>query len=181
MRLFVAIALPAAIKDELGALIESQRGALPTAKWVPRENLHLTLSFLGEVSEERVDAIVTALANAVAGVAPFEARLGGTGAFPTPRRARVYWAGLEAPEGRLHGVADAVAASVEPLGFPPEARAWTPHVTLARMRAPGSLTGLPAVSPDPLAFSVSEVTLFRSRLSRPAPRYQPVAGVPFGG
>lgn len=181
MRLFVAVDLPAAIKDELAALIDKQRLSLPDAKWVPRDNLHLTLSFLGEVRDERVDEIVEALAVAVAATGGFEAQLGDTGAFPSARRARVYWVGLDAPERRLHAVADAVADALVPLGFPRESRAWTPHLTIARLRTPGSLAGLPAASPQPLGFDVSEVTLFRSRLARPAPRYEPVARVPFGG
>ncbi|MGH2727531.1 MAG: 2'-5' RNA ligase family protein, partial [Actinomycetota bacterium] len=91
------------------------------------------------------------------------------------------WVGLEAQDQRLHGVADVVAVALEPLGFPREARAWTPHLSIARLRTPASLAPLPPASPRPLAFDVAEITLFRSRLARPAPRYEPVARVRFEG
>jgi 2'-5' RNA ligase len=146
---------------------------------VPRDNLHLTLAFLGEVAEERLEPIVDALRLAVAGTAPFDAALAETGAFPSPRRARVLWAGLAATQ--LGGIADAVAGGLEPLGFPREARRWTAHVTVARLRSPADTTGLPPAHLPPLSFRVSELTLFRSRLQRPSPRYEPVARVPFGG
>lgn len=180
MRLFVAVDLPAAVKDELHRVIEAMRRSLPDAKWVPRDNLHLTLSFLGEVAEERVDPIVVALTQAVAGTPAFEATLAGAGAFPSARRARVLWAGLTAEGKRLDAIAAAVADGLEPLGFPREARPWTAHVTIARLRTPASIAGLPPADLEERSFDVSELTLFRSRLARPAPRYEPVARIPFG-
>lgn len=181
MRLFVAVDLPATVKDELGRVIERARPSMPDAKWVPRDNLHLTLSFLGEVAEERVDGIVEALRGAAGSLRPFTASLAGSGAFPTKRRARVLWIGLESDQDQLPALANAVAGALEPLGFPREARAWTAHLTLARLRTPGDVSGVLPIPVEPNTIDVTAVTLFRSRLARPAPRYEPVARVPLGG
>jgi 2'-5' RNA ligase len=179
MRLFVGLALPDEIKDELAALIERMRAAAPDAKWVPRDNLHLTFSFLGEVGEERVPAIADALRGAAASVrGPIPTRLHGTGAFPSPRRARVVWVGLDDGEGRIGKLAEAVATAVEPLGYPKEKRPWTAHLTLARLRVPGNVSELLGETVAESSFNVSEVTLYRSRLARPAPHYEPLQRFP---
>ena len=180
MRLFVAVDLPATVKDELGRAIDGLRLTLPDAKWVPRDNLHLTVSFLGEVGEERVEGIVHALRDALAATAPFDAGLAGSGAFPKPRRARVLWAGLEAEGTRLESTAKVCIQALEQIGFPAETRPWTAHVTLARLRVPADVSGALPLPLSPVVFPIGEVTVFRSRLARPAPRYEPVARVPFG-
>lgn len=181
MRLFVAVDLPATAKDELERVVERLRPSMPDAKWVPRDNIHLTLSFLGEVAEERIDGIVTALGDAVGSLRPFGANLAGSGAFPSRRRARVLWAGLESDQDQLPALADAVAAALDPLGFAREARAWTAHLTLARFRTPADVSGLLPIAIEPNTVAVKDVTLFRSRLARPAPRYESVARVPLAG
>jgi 2'-5' RNA ligase len=175
MRLFVAIDLPAEAKDSLGELIERLRSSIPDAKWVPRDNLHLTLSFLGEVPDERADAVRHALRDAAAALrGPIPTRLSGIGAFPTARRARVLWAGLDDTTGGLAAIAGMASSAMEPLGFVPERRAWTPHLTLARLRVPGSVLSVVDAPVAQVAFEVPDVVLFRSRLRRPAPDYEPL-------
>ena len=179
MRLFVAVDLPATVKDELQRAVEELRPSLPAARWMPRDNLHLTVSFLGEVGDERVDGIVAGLRDGLDGTAPFPARQAGSGAFPSARRARVLWAGLEAAEDRLASVANACIRALEPLGFAAESRPWTAHVTVARLRQPCDVSRVLPLTLEPVAFPIEAVTLFRSRLGRPAPRYEAVAVVPF--
>lgn len=173
MRLFAGLELPGEIKDELGALIERFRPSAPNAKWVPRDNLHLTFSFLGEVAEERVGEVAAAIRDAAAKMAgPIGTALAGSGAFPSPRRARVVWVGLQDTERRLAGAADATASALEPIGFPREKRTWTAHLTLARLREPGNVANLLSEPIPHPSFDVEAVTLFRSRLARPAPTYE---------
>ena len=182
MRLFVGIDMPPAIKDEMAALIERLRPAAPEAKWVPRDNLHVTLSFLGEVKEERLEDLEPALAGAAGSVpGPIPTGVEGSGAFPSARRARVLWVGLEDGAGRLAALAAAVASALEPLGFPPEKRLWAAHLTLARFRVPGNAAALLETAVPALRFEVAEATLFRSRLARPAPRYEPLRLFSLGG
>jgi RNA 2',3'-cyclic 3'-phosphodiesterase len=176
MRLFVGVDLPGGVKDALWALTERLREHAPDAKWVPRENLHLTMSFLGEVDESRVPPILDALTEAGAPQpGPISTVLKGAGAFPSPRRARVMWAGLTDEDGRLASLAAALASALEPLGFPKEKRTWTPHLTIARFRAPADATPMLGTEAEPIAFAVPALTLFRSRLARPAPLYEVVA------
>lgn len=182
MRLFVGVALPGGVKDSLARFIEDARGVVPDAKWVPRDNLHVTVAFLGEVDDARVPRILDALAVSAADLkGPIETAVRGSGAFPSPRRARVLWAGLDDPEQRLAGLADAVSTTLEPLGFPKETRAWSAHVTVARFRAPRDASSMLAAAPEPVGFVVPSVTLFRSRLARPAPRYEIVGERELGG
>src|SRR5437867_6787648 len=133
-RLFVAVELPGPVRDELTRVAEELRARIENASWPSRENLHLTLSFLGSVDEERVAPISDALSSAVSSLVDFTTVLTEVGAFPSKRRARVVWVGLADPAGGLAGLASAVAASLEPLGFEREKRAFHPHVTLARLR-----------------------------------------------
>jgi len=182
MRLFVAIALPDAVKVSLGDVIGRLRPSAPDEKWVPTQNLHVTISFLGEVQDERVASIGETVGEAVATLPPVPTGTAVAGAFPSARRARVLWAGLADDVGRLTDAARAVIGALEPIGFPPEKRPWAPHVTLARFRAPRDAAGLIAAASIPAeTFTVEAVTLFRSRLARPSPVYEPLAEFPLAG
>jgi 2'-5' RNA ligase len=107
----------------------------------------------------------------------FAVRLGELGAFPTGRRARVVWAGLDDPTQGLAGVADSVGAALEPLGFQREARAFRPHVTLARLKSPARVETTEKL--EPLSFPVDRISLFESRLGGPHAVYSQVATFPF--
>ncbi len=102
-------------------------------KVVSVDQLHLTLKFLGDTEEGLVPEIVTAMREAASGVPPFEIRVRGTGAFPSLGRMKVIWVGVEGAEP-LARIAAALEASMEPLGFRRENRAWKAHVTLARVK-----------------------------------------------
>jgi 2'-5' RNA ligase len=140
---------------------------------VPAQNLHVTISFLGWVDDERVAEISRAVATAVEGCARVPTVLAGLGTFPRASRARVIWAGLQDEGGALAAVADRVQQGVAAIGFEPEARAWQAHVTLARLREPQRVDL--NVMVEPIEFVVDAVVLFRSILRRPAPVYEPVA------
>lgn len=143
MRLFVAFALPDAVRDELGRRVAAERRRLPAARWTPPENLHLTLVFLGAVEAGEVTDLEASLAAAFARHRPLTLRVTGAGCFPPPpprgkaRRARVAWVGLEVAEGvdRLQAVqADVAAAAHGAVDFADDARPFSPHLTLARPR-----------------------------------------------
>src|SRR5437764_911276 len=113
-------------------------------KWVRGEGLHLTLKFLGDVADEREPELAAALTRSAAGARGLALALGGFGVFPDFRRPRVVWVGI-APEPGLEFVDHRVEQEFAPLGFPTEARAFRPHVTLgraARDARPAALTGL---------------------------------------
>ncbi len=165
------------MKDELARAIASIEQHVPGARWVPKENLHLTLVFLGRVDDERLAEISNAVADALQGHVDFSVRLGELGAFPSVKRARVAWAGLDDPTQGLAGLADSVGGTLEPLGFQREARAFRPHVTLARLKTPARVEM--SAKLEPISFRVDRISLYESRLGRPHAVYFEVATFPF--
>lgn len=184
MRLFLAHEVPAARKLSLEKALRPLRLRLRGARWLRRESWHVTLKFLGEVADERVGE-VEAVAGAVAAAAlPSTTALTGVGAFPSARRARVLWVGLEDPGGTMAGVAAALEEELGRAGFRQESRTWTPHLTLARFRVPGPigdvLEEVGELDLDRAPWEVGEVVLFRSHLRREGAVYEPVARLPLG-
>lgn len=131
MRLFVAIDIPDSVRVALDAF---QRLLRPTAKlnWSPVANLHITTKFIGEWREDRMADMTLALGG-VPAAGPFDIRVKGTGWFPSERRPRVFWAGVEGGEP-LRALARATEQAVAALGVPLEDRPYSPHLTLARIR-----------------------------------------------
>ena len=103
-----------------------------TVRWVPVENIHLTLKFLGDVSLSNVERLEEIIRSAVAGQREFAVSVGSVGAFPSPQRARVLWAGVEGPS-ELFSVQRVVDVETARLGYVSEARPFKPHLTLGRV------------------------------------------------
>ena len=146
LRAFIAIEIPPSIQKAIFTQTERLRNALGPAlvRWVPMENLHLTLKFLGDVSPSNVDMLSQALTTEAATCAPFSMRVSGLGSFPNPRRARVIWVGLHAPaalEALQHGI-DSFTAR---LGYPSEERPFSPHLTIGRVKQQVSASGQQAI------------------------------------
>lgn len=131
MRLFVAVNLPPELREAVWAAAEPARRGTPPVRWVGPDGIHVTLKFLGEVAEERTDAVRAALDRSAAGLRPFELMMEGAGVFPGPSRPRVFWVGIAA-EPQLELLQHAVEREVAPLGFPTEGRPFRPHVTVGR-------------------------------------------------
>jgi 2'-5' RNA ligase len=167
-RAFVAVTPPERVLDAVAA--STSPLVLPDARRTTRDQWHVTLQFLGNRAE--IDAVAPALAGVT--TAPGVARLGGAGAFPSARRARVVWIGCSEGRDLLTALAAEVARLLEPLGYAPEQRAFHPHLTLARCRAPadvrGALSDLESCDYGP-AWTVSEVVLYESRLRRDGAQY----------
>jgi 2'-5' RNA ligase len=135
MRLFVALEIPAAVRDHLAALIKDLRAHAPQPRWVRPENLHLTLKFIGEVPATKLDAIRQAL-SAVRSGQPVELQFRGLGFFPNEKYPRIFWANMEVSPNLKFLAAD-IDHALEKLGIPHEPRPFTPHLTLARFQPPG--------------------------------------------
>src|SRR5215469_6519862 len=135
MRLFIALDIPAEVRERLSQYVERVRIYAPDARWARIESLHVTLKFIGEVSETKVGEIETALTNVKA--TPFEINFKDIGFFPAPKSARVFWAGVNAPDS-LKDLAAAIEAAVEKIGIPREKRAYQAHLTLARAQEGGA-------------------------------------------
>ena len=137
MRLFVAINLPIEERERLSrAVRELQERAYPI-RWVKAANVHLTLKFLGEVAEERLAVVSRAIDSATGDLAPFQLDVRDFGAFPSARRPRVVWAGIESCEA-LEALQGRLESDMESVGFEREQRPFHPHLTLGRPRKSAS-------------------------------------------
>jgi len=176
VRLFIAVNLPPALRDDLWTIAEPLRTHDFPVRWVAPEGLHITVKFLGAVDPDHVPGVREGLERAVAGAKPFPVLLSGFGAFPSPRRPRVVWAGCEAvPPFEL--LQDRVEREMQELGFPVEARVFHPHVTMGRVRRGandrtlGGLQGHLERLSFGQEFTVQSVDLMESTLHTSGARY----------
>jgi RNA 2',3'-cyclic 3'-phosphodiesterase len=175
VRLFVGLVPPSAALDDLDAACAPFRLARDDLRWTGRELWHLTLAFLGEVSEESLARLLPWLERAAGASRPFSLSVAGGGAFSHPGRANVLWSGMSGDRQALAELAATVAAAARGAGIaPPDAyRGFTPHLTLARCRAPVDVREIVGrldryQGPD---WTVEEIYLIRSTLDR-RPRYE---------
>ncbi len=180
LRLFVAVDVPEDVRELVDRGVAPIRERYPEGRWVPVRNQHVTLKFLGATWPRLLERVLGAVGEVAARHPAFETRVAGLGAFPSPRRARVLWAGLEDPAGRLAAIAGDLEAGLAP-EFPPERRPFAAHLTVARFDPPVALAeDLPEVGLESRPFEVAWLVVYRSRLRRPAPVYEPVATFPLG-
>jgi 2'-5' RNA ligase len=135
IRAFIAIELPDEVKRtlaELQAQLKSKSRA--PVRWTDPTGTHLTLKFLGSIDPDLVNNILTAMKTAAHGTGPLHLEIDGPGVFPNQKRVRVIWVGLAGDLVKLDALQKRVEAAVNPLGFTTEARAFTPHLTLGRVR-----------------------------------------------
>src|SRR5260370_36722651 len=131
MRLFVALEIPSAVRENLAELLKSLRSMSPQTRWVRPENLHLTLKFIGEVPETKLAAIRSALAGARSDQ-PVTLDFRGLGFFPNEKHPRAFWAGIEASPN-LKLLAAEIENAMEKVGIPREERPFSPHLMLTRL------------------------------------------------
>jgi RNA 2',3'-cyclic 3'-phosphodiesterase len=176
MRLFVALAPPQQVLDELEATVAPLRPAWPGLRWTGQEAWHLTLAFLGEVSEDTAAALGPRLDRAAHRHQPLSLSFGPGGAFPSPGRARVLWAGIEGDREALKALARSVAAGARRAGAAPpdEGRQFRPHLTLARCRQPADVRQLVAslAGYAGTPWTAADIHLIRSFLNEGPPRYE---------
>lgn len=186
MRLFIAIDIEQTLRQRIASELPALRTIAGGARWVRPELMHVTLVFLGEV-DGATAARVEERARAVAERhPPLVLRGRGGGIFGKPRGPRVLWIGFEGDVAPLAGVHRDLTRELAPLGFSPEARVFSPHLTLARARTP---RGDPALSMCSAALAgmawgesrVSDLVVYRSETGREGPRYTAVARLALGG
>lgn len=171
IRLFVALDMPARQRQRLQSLCHGVRDA----RWVPEENLHLTLRFIGELEEPRADDVIASLQSVTAG--EFSLTLDGVSHFKTGRRIRSLWAGV-APCVALLTLQERIDGALRRVGLPVDGRRFTPHVTLARLkggtpeRVGSWLENNSLFRAEP--FAVKDFVLFESYRSHTGAIYTPV-------
>ena len=147
-------------------------------RWVPVGNIHLTLKFFGNVPEDEIEALAEA--------APLQLQVTCAGAFPSPQAPRVVWLGLGGDVLPLTQLFYRLEKAFAALGYPPEGRAFNPHLTLGRVKSPANrdklarmLEKMPPVDWPP--FEVKELILFQSVLSPQGSKYTPLRVIKLGG
>lgn len=189
VRAFVAVELPRDIRERLQDLsgrLQEKLSGLPL-RWLPIDNIHLTLKFLGDISQTNVEVIAGILQAEVQSLSKFEIGVGGLGAFPSMQRPRVIWVGVQAPEDFVQ-LQQRIESECGRLGYPTDRRPFSPHLTLARVKRRARHPELKAIGKalrteefDHLGMiQADEVTLFRSELKASGAVYSKLYSAAFG-
>ncbi|MDT8306761.1 MAG: RNA 2',3'-cyclic phosphodiesterase [Anaerolineae bacterium] len=174
IRAFIAIKLPADVQEVLRAVSEELAPRLPdrAVTWVRPERMHLTLRFLGDTPVAQLEDLVVALDAVAAKEQPFTLQLGQLGAFPNQRRPRVIWVGLAGEVEAATTLQQALDTALVPLGWQPDSKKFSPHLTLGRVKRKDDRINLPwGQAVVPTAFTVSEIHLMESQLRPQGPLY----------
>jgi 2'-5' RNA ligase len=179
IRTFIALDVDDSIQDMLGAIIRQMAQELPSVRWVDPKGIHLTLAFLGDLTDERLVEAMQAAKATAPGVVPFEIRLSRLGVFDSLLRPRVIWVGIDEPSGALQHLHRTLNRELEKRDFTVEKRPYSPHLTLARIKVPlkpeerqslpGFLKETKMVSPSP--YRVGRLSVMKSELLRSGARY----------
>lgn len=180
-RVFCAIELPTEVRERAAEHIARLREAVPEvrASWERAEKMHITLNFLGEITQEKVVALSGAASSATRNTQPFMLALDGTGAFPPRGNPRILWLGINDSSGKLAGLQSRLEEECASAGFAREERSFHPHLTLARVRAPEGArrlaqshqeTGFAAIE-----FAVTNLVVLRSELMSGGSRYTEIS------
>jgi RNA 2',3'-cyclic 3'-phosphodiesterase len=182
MRLFIALEIPTAVRENLVALIKTLKEISSELRWVRLENLHVTLKFIGEAAPEKLGGIREAL-GAVRAEGPVTLDFRGLGFFPNGKHPRVLWAGIEASPNLKTLVSD-IEQALEKLGFPREQRPFEPHLTLARIESRGLSEKLRAAIAENAArdfgsFATNQFHLIESKLKSNGAEHTTLQSFPF--
>ena len=185
-RIFIALELTEHVRKRLTQLQETLTRAGTTLKWVEPDNFHLTLLFLGEIDERELVDVCRAVQREAEQFSPFVMGIGELGCFPTPRRPRVVWVGVDEGAEQVIAVHDAIEEALLDLGcYRRENRRYTPRVTLGRVKGKESTADLSQLVSKKAEWhagevSVGEVLVFSSELTSQGPVYTVVSRAKLG-
>jgi 2'-5' RNA ligase len=186
-RTFIGIDIGDGVRGNAVALQEALAKTGADVKWVAPEGMHVTLLFLGEVDDRELHPVCKAVRAVAAGEPPFTMHVSGVGAFPTPRRPKVLWAGVVAGADALQRLNAALEEKMLDLGcYRTEERGYTPHLTLGRVKAEADGLMIAGELPKRLAWNggrvaVAEVLVFSSETDRSGPVYTVIGRAPLTG
>lgn len=180
IRSFIAINTSEKIKSEFSRLLNELKVKPELSiKWVKPEQLHLTLVFLGEVSPLFIQRATASLKPVINNFKPFQCQLQGLGAFPDISRARVLWLGLSTGKEELTKLHKEIVRNLIPIGYTPERRPFSPHLTIGRLRDYTSVDFIQKASFSSSIWEVREVIIYQSNLYPEGPVYKPLARLTF--
>jgi 2'-5' RNA ligase len=188
-RTFIALERNEALQRYLDGVIRRLAAELPRLSWVKAPGIHLTLAFLGELSEAELQQASSAAELAAQKAAPFEYRLSRPGIFGSPRQPRVLWVGIEEPSGRLQLLLQTLRRELQQRGFAVDTRPFSPHLTLARCKVSlGAeeqerllrILHTRQFSPPPAPYAARQLSVMKSELAPGGATYTPLADYPLG-
>lgn len=174
IRAFIAIHLPAVVQEVLGAVSQELAPRVPerAVTWVKPDRMHLTLRFLGDTPISQLGELAEMLDAVAAQHRPFHLQLGHLGAFPNERRPRVIWVGLTGDLQRATALQQVLDQRLVPLGWQPEGKPFSPHLTLGRVKRANDQIRLPwGRGVAPASFTVEAIYLMESQLRPEGPLY----------
>ena len=179
IRSFVAVSISDGARRQIAELLGGLRRDAGTAvRWVRPELMHMTLAFLGEVSPDFLELAKRGLADVAPNHGPFSMQLRGLGAFPSSSRARVVWIGTDQGKPEVCALQNDVVKALSSVGYQPERRPFSPHMTIGRLRMPDDVSRAVAVQFESESFMIDRVVLFRSVLGPAGPAYSVLAEFP---
>ncbi len=185
IRTFIAISVPEEIKERISDFQRNFKKGKGFIKWVRTESMHLTLKFLGDVEEDRIASMAESVQETVGSQKPFTISLAGTGVFPHPGRPRVLWVGVEEGKEILISLAEKIDRSCTSLGFKPEKRKFSAHLTLGRVKsAKGIDSTLSTVKTADFqggSFQADEIVVMKSELRPEGAQYTPLHTIKLEG
>ena len=178
MRTFIALDLSDSMKKELTRLQEELKKAGSDVKWVNPLNIHLTLKFLGNVEESKIDEIKAILDGISQKNNAYELSLFNLGSFPSLNQLRVLWAGIDKGCSETEKIAEEIENGLEKIGFPKETRPFSAHLTIGRVRSGKNKAKLKEIitslQVNPETCQIKSVTLYQSKLTPKGPIYTPL-------
>lgn len=179
MRAFIAVELPEEIKSYLAQIETKLKSSKADVSWVSPANIHLTLKFLGEIDEVKLNRLIPIIEQTCADNGQFPANLSSFGAFPSTNSPRVVWAGAGKGNDRFKKIVSELEEKIEKIGVDKETRPFSAHITIGRVRSGLNreklIAALNALINEPKTgfpeFMVTKLTLFKSTLSSKGPSY----------
>lgn len=181
MRTFIAIELPQKIITALASIQQQLKNTQADVKWVKPENIHLTLKFLGETDEKKIEKIIQVVEDTVKENKIFSIRLSILGAFPKINFPRVIWVGIDKGDQEAKDIALVLEEKLEKIGVPKEKRLFSSHITIGRVRSGLQREKLvkelnilqeKGLLEEGLEFLAKKITLFKSTLTPKGPIYE---------
>lgn len=177
IRTFIGIPLPEDVVADIAASVAAlRRDYFETAKWIAPSAMHITLKFLGDVPENQLPAITDAMHAAAVNIESYRLQPHGFGAFPNQRRPRILWVGTLSPPSSHHRMFNQLETQLHHLGFEPEKRPHSPHITVARIKSKKQIPWPPEnfyvnLFDNYSDFCVNSIVLFKSTLSPQGAKY----------
>ena len=186
IRSFIAINIPDTVKSELASLILLLGKTGADVKWVRTENLHLTLKFLGGITEDQIRRVIGCLKEIAMGQKPFSIHLAGLSGFPNMEHPRVLWVGIEGGAEAMKELSERIEIGMRLIGFPRKERSFSSHLTMGRVKSGKNLQKLlDLMQKTPFSsmkrIGIDQVSFYKSTLTPAGSVYEVISQCTFGG